>query len=306
MRILVTGVRGFIGSAVATAAHTQGHDVIGVDRSRYGRPLPEGLEVIEGDITRPAAWLGAFENVDVVVHSAAIHHTEQIAKEPVTSIDINLRGTRQMLASAAFSNVRRFVFLSSGKIYGEPLTCPSSEDDLLNPVEPYGLAKAMSEQYCKYYAAHSTMRCVSIRPFSVYGPGQDLTAGYIGQLIEGSLARRPVTLSGRPDFVRDFVHVDDVAKVCLAAAEADQPFDVVNAGSGRATILSDLVSEFARVCGHSIDVRYKTARTGTIERTLADVRRELPLLGSSPISLRAGLQQTIESFAQAHSAVAVA
>jgi UDP-glucose 4-epimerase len=260
--------------------------------------------VIEGDITRPAAWLGAFEKVDAVVHSAAIHHTEQIAKEPVKSIDTNLRGTRQMLASAEFSNVKRFVFLSSGKIYGEPLTCPSSEDDLLNPVEPYGLAKAMSEQYCRYYAARRAMRCVSVRPFSVYGPGQDLTTGYIGQLIDAALARRPVTLSGRPDFVRDFVHVDDVAKVCLAAAEADQPFDVVNAGSGRGTILSDLVSELATVCGHSIDVRYRTARTGTIERTLADVRRELPLLGRSPISLRSGLSQTIEWFAKANSAVA--
>lgn len=304
MKVLVTGVRGFIGSAVACAAHARGHDVVGVDRSRYGPALPDGLEVIEGDITRPAAWLGAFEKVDAVVHSAAIHHAEQIASEPVRSIDTNLRGTRQMLASAAFSNVKRFVFLSSGKIYGEPLSCPSSEDDLLNPVEPYGLAKAMSEQYCKYYAAHSSMRCVSIRPFSVYGPGQDLTAGYIGQLIEAALTRRPVTLSGRPDFVRDFVHVDDVAKVCLAAAEDDQPFDVVNAGSGRGTILSDLVSEFARVCGHNIDIRYRTARAGTIERTLADVRRELPLLGRPPMSLRSGLQQTIESFAQAHSAVA--
>ena len=303
MRILVTGVRGFIGLAVATAAHAQGHDVVGVDRSRYGHALPEGLEVIEGDITRPAA-LGVFENVDVVVHSAAIHHTEQIAKEPVTSIQTNLLGTRQMLNSAALSKVRRFVFLSSGKTYGEPLTSPSSEDDLLNPVEPYGLAKAMSEQYCKYYAARSTMRCVSVRPFSVYGPGQDLTAGYIGQLIDASLGGGTVTLSGRPDFVRDFVHVDDVAEVCLAAARTDQPFDVVNAGSGSSTSLRDLVLEFARLTRQTIDVRYKAARKGTIERTLADIRRELPLLARPPISLRFGLSQTIDWFADAHSAVA--
>jgi nucleoside-diphosphate-sugar epimerase len=145
---------------------------------------------------------------------------------------------------------------------------------------------------------------VSVRPFSVYGPGQDLTTGYIGQLIEASLGRSPVTLSGRPDFVRDFVHVDDVAEVCLAAARTDQPFDVVNAGSGHGTSIRELVSEVARLSGQSIDVRYKTARSGTIERTLADIRRELPLLARPPISLRSGLSQTIDWFAEAQSAVA--
>jgi nucleoside-diphosphate-sugar epimerase len=79
---------------------------------------------------------------------------------------------------------------------------------------------------------------------------------------------------------------------------------VVNAGSGHSTSLRELVSEVARLSGQSIDVRYKTARGGTIERTLADIRRELPLLARPPISLRSGLSQTIDWFAEAQSAVA--
>ena len=102
--------------------------------------------MVQGDVASPAAWRGEFEAVDVVFHSAALHHTDQIAHDPVRSIEVNLRGTRMMLEMAAESHVPRFVHLSSAKVYGEPVAFPSSEGDLLNPVEPYGLAKAASEQ----------------------------------------------------------------------------------------------------------------------------------------------------------------
>jgi nucleoside-diphosphate-sugar epimerase len=304
LRILITGASGFIGSALACAAHAQGHQVIGIDQSEAGRTLPDGVELIEADITRPARWRDAFEKLDLVIHTAAIHHTDKIAEGPIRSIEVNLRGTRLMLAMAAASGVAHFINLSSAKVYGEPLAFPSSEDDLLNPVEPYGLAKVMGEEYCKYYARHGNMRCVSVRPFSVYGPGQDLGTGYIGQLIDAWLSRRPTTIPGKPEFLRDFIHVNDVVDLCLAAARVDHTFDVINAGSGRSTSLRDLISEFAMLCGNSIDVRYSTARAGTIERTLADIGRELPLLGRPPTTLRDGLLETIQWFGKARSDVA--
>lgn len=296
MKILVTGVRGFIGAAVATAAHRAGHAVVGVDRTADGRALPDEVEFIEGDITRPAAWRSALRGVDVVVHSAAVHLASQIADGPIRSIEVNLHGTRLMLDVAAQSEVRSFVYLSSAKAYGEPLAFPSSEDDLLNPVEPYGLAKTLGEQYCAYYTARGGMRCVSVRPFSVYGPGQDLHTGYIGQLIEACLTDRPATLSGHPRFLRDFVHIDDVVDLCLAAAQRPEAYEVVNAGSGQATSLETLVASFAALCGESMHVDYSPARPGTIERTLADIRRELDLLGRRPIPLDTGLRETLTWF----------
>ncbi len=166
-------------------------------------------------------------------------------------------------------------------------------------MEPYGLAKAVSEQACTYFATHSEMRCISVRPFSVYGPGQDLRTGYIGQLLEGWRAGHPATFSGNPEYLRDFVHIDDVVSICLAAAQADHPFTVVNAGSGTATSLQDLVSTFVPLCGDHVDVDYVPARAGTITRTLADDRRGRQLLARSPISLRNGLLDTLQPFAPA-------
>lgn len=302
MRILVTGVNGFIGAAVATAAHAEGHEVVGVDLSTRERMLPPGVHEVRGDIISPATWWGELGNIDVVVHSAAVHRPDQIAERPVGSIEVNLRGTSLLLEMAAASGVQRFIYLSSAKVYGEPLAFPSSEDDLLNPVEPYGLAKAVSEQACSYFAAHSEMRCISVRPFSVYGPGQDLRTGYIGQLLEGRRTGLPVTFSGTPNYLRDFVHIDDVVSICLAAVQADQEFTVVNAGSGAATSLDDLVSAFVSLSGDRVDVDYAPARAGTITRTLADARRQRQLLGRSPISLRDGLLDTLQPGGLASSA----
>ncbi len=292
----MTGVQGFIGAALAHAAAAQGDEVIGVDRSAQGRALPGELELIEGDITDPGRWRTAFDGVDVVMHSAAVHRASEVEGDPIRSIEVNLLGTRLMLETAADAGVPCFVYLSSAKAYGEPQSFPSTEDDLLTPVEPYGLAKALGEEYCKHYAARGSMRCVSVRPFSVYGPGQDLSTGYIGQLIEAWLWSRSATLSGRPDFLRDFVHIDDVVDVCLAAARDSRGYDVVNAGSGQATSLRDLVRHFTALCGDRVDSRFSPARPGTIECTLADVRRTREFLGRPPIPLVPGLRETLEWF----------
>ena len=299
VRLLVTGVRGFIGAAVATGAHARGYDVVGVDAATDGRTLPPGVPVLLGDVTDPAAWFGELGTADAVVHCAAVHQPGQITRDPVRSIEVNLRGTRMMLEAASAAKVRRFVHLSSAKVYGEPLHVPSSEDDLLNPVEPYGLAKAVSEQTCAYVDARSAMLCLAVRPFSVYGPGQDLSTGYVGQLLEGWRTGGRVTLTGEPDYVRDFVHVDDVVGISLAAAETDHDVHVVNAGSGHATSLRELVSSFTSLCGDDLEVQYAPARAGTITRTLADTRRSAVLLGRPAVRLQEGLPGTLRSFTPA-------
>jgi UDP-glucose 4-epimerase len=253
------------------------------------------VEVVEGDITRPEEWRSAFDGVDAVVHCAAIHRPDEIADGMVRSIEVNLRGTRLMLETAAAAGVRRFVHLSSAKAYGEPLGYPSREDDLVNPVESYGLAKAVTEDYCRSFTARTGMRCLSLRPFSVYGPGQDFNTGYIGQLLEAWTLGTPVALSGHAGFVRDFVHIDDVVDICLAAAAQDQPFDVVNVGSGSPTTLGELIELFAAASGVDLDVGFRPARPGTIERTLADLERQNAVLGRSPIGLAEGLSGTVEA-----------
>lgn len=303
MKMLVTGARGFIGAGVIRAAHREGHQIIATDHAAQGRELPAGVEVIVGDVTRPEPWRSAFEGVDAVVHCAAVHRPGEIADDTVRAIEVNLRGTRLMLEAAADAGVKRFVYLSSGKAYGEPLGFPSREDDLVNPIESYGLAKVVTENFCRHFSANTGMRCVALRPFSVYGPGQDFDTGYIGQLLEGWMRGTPVVLSGHAGFLRDFVHVDDVIDVCLAAACADTPFDVVNVGSGSATSLGSLVELSAELFGTELNVTFRPARPGTIERTLADLTKQKTLLDRQPIQLSDGLRAMAEAYRRGKAAI---
>lgn len=293
MKILVTGARGFIGAGVVHAARHCGHSVIATDRAVEGRDFPSDIEMLQLDVTNPEGWRSALEGVDAVVHCAAIHRPDEIAQDTVRAIEVNLRGTRLMLKAAADAGVARFVNLSSAKAYGEPLGFPSREEDLVNPVESYGLAKVVTEDYCRHFTAQTRMRCLSLRPYSVYGPGQDLHTGYIGQLLEAWTAGTSVALSGNAEFVRDFVHIDDVVDICLAAAVQDYPFDVVNVGSGRPTRLGALIELFKTLSGAELQVTFKPARRGTIERTLADLQRQRAILDRDPIPLSVGLAGTV-------------
>jgi UDP-glucose 4-epimerase len=292
---LVTGARGFIGAGVVHSAHRDGHQVIAIDQSTEGRHLPTGVEFVLGDITRPEEWRSAFQGVDAVVHCAAIHPI-QIAENNVRGIEVNLRGTRLVLEAAADAGVQRFVHLSSAKAYGDPLGFPSREDDIVNPIECYGLSKVATEDYCRYFNAHTRMRCIALRPFSVYGPGQEFSTGYIGQLLEAYTVGTPAALSGTAEFIRDFVHIDDVVAVCMASALRDQPFDVVNVGCGIPMTLGELVELFASLFGTKGDVSFKQARPGTVERTLADLARLTAVLNRDPIAPTIGLRDTVEAY----------
>src|SRR3712207_2257105 len=103
MKLLITGVQGFIGAAIASTANALGHEVVGVDLLSQRRALPRGVRVIRGDVADPAGWWGEFDAVDVVFHAAALHHVGEVARDPIRSIEVNLRGTRMMLEMAAKS-----------------------------------------------------------------------------------------------------------------------------------------------------------------------------------------------------------
>ena len=296
MRILVTGARGFIGAAIVRRALSCGQEVVALDTAAGKRELPAEVEFILGDINAPVDWASKLRGVDALIHTAAIHRVDEVMVNPVKAISVNLHGTRAVLNAAAKAGVGRFVYLSTAKVYGVSLGFRSEESELPTPLEPYGLSKALSEQYCRVYQESTGMRCVSIRPFSVYGPGQDLDTGYIGQLIQSLRDNSPAVLSGTPEHIRDFVYIEDVVQLCMAAATRDLTFDVINAGSGRATSLSDLVKMFQKSAGRAIMVRYKEPSPGTIARSLAAIERMSLTLSSQPTNLADGLAQTLSWF----------
>lgn len=302
MHVLITGGHGLIGHAVAERLLAADHRVTNVDLPRFGVPdrVPGGpggpgaYDLIEADILDVADWGAVLGDVDVVVHTAGIHQVDEVARDPVRHIDVNVTGTHKLLTAAHQHGVRRFVYLSSAKVYGHAYGRASREDDLVAPVESYALGKVVAEHYCAHFAEQLDMATCSIRPFSVYGPGQDTHTGYIGALLESLRRGHRVVLAGAPDFVRDFVHLDTVVDLCVDAVCSEHPPPLVlNAGSGRATTLAELVTAFETVTERPLRVSYRDPRPGTLRFTLADTTRMNEFTRPTLPELEAGILETV-------------
>ena len=295
MRVLVTGSAGFIGAEIVRQLLEQGHGVRCLDNART---CAQDVDIITGDITDPEVCHAACHGMDAALHGAAIHHIETVASGPLRVLDVNVAGTLNMLRSAAACGVGRFVYLSSAKIYGEPETLPSLESDWPKPSEIYALSKVTGEHYCRLFHEREHMDIVIIRPFSVYGPRQSLNTGYIGMLLDALLHQKPLCFPGRADFVRDFVHVADVARLSMLAVTENLPgLTTLNSGSGMACSLAGLVEVIQNITGKPIAAGYSSARPETITRTQASMELARTILGySAQISLADGLEQTLAWF----------
>jgi nucleoside-diphosphate-sugar epimerase len=291
MRVLITGAHGFIGAAIIPELLDAGHEVVGMD-------CIGGTRIRIGDITRLNDCVAACQGADVVIHSVGIHLASQVAENPMQMVDVNVNGTLNILQAAEKAGTRRIVYLSSAKVYGEPEQLPSLETDLPRPREPYALAKLVAEQYCQTFHETCGMEAVVIRPFSVYGPGQDPNSGYIGMALEALKSDGVVSFPGRADYLRDFVHIDDVARLCTLAATADLPgFTVLNSGAGHAHTLDELVAMTATMADVRLRSRYRHASVETIRRTWGDMDSAQKLLGYRPeIDLQQGLADTVAWF----------
>lgn len=298
MHVLVTGGHGLIGHGVCERLLAAGHEVTVVDLPRFGVPdrVPEpgGYRLIEADILDVADWGGVLDDVDAVVHTAGIHQVDEVARDAVRHIDVNVTGTHKLLTAAHARGVGRFVYLSSAKVYGHASGRASRESDLVAPVESYALGKVVAEHYCAHFANELGMPTCSIRPFSVYGPRQDTHTGYIGALLESLRRGHRVVLSGDPEFVRDFVHIDTVVELCVTAVtSAEPPPLLLNAGSGEATTLAHLVKAFEAVTERTLHVSYRDPRPGTLRFTLADTEVMRAFARPTMPDLEQGILETV-------------
>ncbi len=305
MRILITGGSGFIGAKIARQLAASGHDVCSLD-ARPPKPCqtatPEQVHSVEGNIHDPGSCHKAVLGAEMVIHSAATHLATKVSRQPLQSIQTNVHGTLNLLNAAANAKVRRFVFLSSAKVYGEPTRLPSSEVDFARPYDSYSLSKMMCEHYCDRFRQETTMETVSVRPFSVYGPDQDLETGYVGMLVRALLEDEDPAFPGQPDFLRDFVHINDVVEVLTRVVHHEGPVPpVLNAGSGRTATLTRLVEIATRLTGRRILPTFIRPHKGTITRTQASLDTVCAALGPiSPIHVEQGLEETINAAQAAH------
>jgi UDP-glucose 4-epimerase len=306
--VLITGGAGFIGANLLRQID-DAHDVRVLDNLLRGRrellPGDRDIELIVGDIRDPDAVAQAVRGVDMVIHLAAFGSVVESVTDPVENFEINARGTFEMLRGAANAGVDRFIFASTGGAIMGDQEPPIDEDSLPWPISPYGASKLCGEAYLHAFAGSFDINPVALRFANVYGPYSAHKKGVVTRFIRAALAGGTFEIFGDGTSSRDYLHVDDLCRGILAAAESDLSDEVLHLASEKETTIDELAHLILELVGSEVEVVHHPKRAGEVERNFARAGRAKQVLGWEPqLSLRDGMQGTIEWF-RAHDTEAV-
>lgn len=295
MDVLVIGGHGFIGGHVVDALLAGGHGVRVLDRRPDPfRAAPPGVDAVTGDLGDPAAVFEALAGMDAVIHLASTTVPSTAALDPVADIQGNLVATVRLLDVMRKAGVGRIVYLSSGgTVYGIPEADPVPEAHPLRPISSYGVVKVAIENFLAAEAHQGGLLPVVLRPSNPYGPRQGHRGiqGLIGTLLWRAARGEPVEIWGDGSVVRDYIHVRDLARLCVAALGA--PASACwNAGSGEGRSVAEVIAQVQAVAGGP-EVVHRPGRPFDVPRVVLDTARARAESGWHPtISLEDGIKDT--------------
>ena len=306
-KVLVTGGAGTIGSHVVDQLVSRGAaEIVVLDNLVRGRlsnldhALAEGpVRLVEGDIRDAALVHELTEGKDLVFHLAAIRIT-QCAEEPRLANEVLVDGTFNVIEAAAAKRVRKVIASSSASVYGLAEEFPTTErHHPYNNDTFYGAAKAFNEGMLRSFHTMSGLDYVALRYFNVYGQRMDIHGVYTEVLIrwmERIDAGTPPLILGDGLQTMDFVHVVDIARANILAAESPSTDAVFNIASGVETSLNDLARELLSVMKSDLTPEHGPARkVNAVTRRLADVSAAADVLGfRAEIGLHEGLEALVD------------
>lgn len=296
MRTLVLGGSGFLGSHLVDVLLERGHEVRVFDRSHERfRQTPQGVEFQMGNFSDTAALAESLADMDQVFHFASTMVPSTSNLDPVADIEGNLVNTVRLLRLMRNSGVKRLVYLSSGgAVYGIPDASPVAEDHPLRPISSYGIVKVAIENYLYMEQHLHGLQALVLRPSNPYGPrqGHGGVQGVIGTFLRRVSRGEGLEVWGDGSVIRDFIHVEDFARLCAMGAEAGLT-GVYNAGSGTGQSIRQIVEVISQVCGREVPVDYKPGRGFDVPQIVLDISAIRDHLDWQPeISLEDGIART--------------
>jgi nucleoside-diphosphate-sugar epimerase len=306
MKAMVTGAAGFIGSHLSRRLVQEGAQVIGVDsftdfyprwiKERNLAPLAgnphfefHARDILELDLEN------ILPQVDVLCHLAAQAGVRSSwGKNFSVYIQNNIQSTQRLLEAAKGTPLRLFLYASSSSVYGLTPALPMVETSLLYPLSPYGVTKLAAEQLCFLYFKNYGVPTVSLRFFTVYGPGQRPDMAF-HKFFRAISEDRPLEVFGDGEQTRDFTFIDDIVEACFSASRKGKPGEVYNIGGGHRERLKDLFPLLESICGKKIKTKPSERQKGDVLHTFADIQKAQRDLGYSPrTDLEQGLREEWE------------
>jgi nucleoside-diphosphate-sugar epimerase len=306
MRFLVTGGAGFIGSNIVKRLVSEDHSVRVLDNFATGRrenleDVWDKIDLVEGDIRDFWTVINATKNIDYILHQAALPSVQRSIQNPLTTTEVNVNGTLNMLEAARFHKVKRIVYASSSSTYGNTPTLPKEESMRSQPLSPYAITKLAGEEYCISFYRIYGLEAVCLRYFNVFGPHQNPASQYaavIPKFIVSFLEDRPPVIFGDGEQSRDFTFIDNVVEANLLACVKDEAVGkVMNVACGKKFSLNDLVTKLQKIAGKKIEAVHQEAQIGDIKHSLASIDLAKKVLGYQvKVDFEKGLEKTFEWF----------
>ena len=295
---LVTGVAGFIGSAVARALLAQGHTVVGIDNlsTGFAENVPAGVEFFRSDCQADDLYPRLpKKNYDAIFHIAGQSSGEISFDDPVYDLRTNAESTLRLLKFAMERNCRRFIYAGTMSVYGKRPDEAVTEEAPCFPESFYGVGKLASEHYLRLYEQYG-IRSTSLGLFNVYGPGQNMSnlrQGMVSIFMAMMIKDKHIHVKGSPNRYRDFVYIDDVVQAFLLCLERPQSAGkVLNIAAGSKVHVGELVEKLQSLHPTPVTVEYSGATSGDVHGIYADISLAAKYLGYDPtVNLGEGLRR---------------
>ncbi|MBQ6773052.1 MAG: UDP-glucose 4-epimerase GalE [Synergistaceae bacterium] len=304
MSVLICGGAGYIGSHNVRAFTAHGEDVIVIDNLATGHraSLPENIKFYEGDIRDGLILDKIFteNNIEAVIHFCAFSLVGESVEKPLKYFNNNVGGMISLLEAMQRNNVKRIIFSSTAATYGEPDKIPILETDPTRPTNPYGESKLIMEKMIHWAGLQHNIKYVALRYFNVAGAWHDGSIGedhhpethLVPLILQVPLGKRKsITVYGNdyntPDgtCIRDYVHVEDLAKAHIQALEYLRnggSSNIFNLGSGDGYSVMEMINAAREATGHEIPLEIGSRRAGDPARLVADSHKAHEVLGWVP------------------------
>jgi UDP-N-acetylglucosamine/UDP-N-acetylgalactosamine 4-epimerase len=304
-RWLITGVAGFIGSNLLEELLNLDQEVVGLDNLSTGnsRNLKEvqrsvshdrwkRFSFVEGDICDYCICKRVVDNIDYVLHQAALGSVPRSIENPLKTNAANITGFLNMLEASHKAKVVSFTYAASSSTYGDSKDLPKVEDNIGNPLSPYAVTKLVNELYAAVYARNYGFKSIGLRYFNVFGQRQDPKGAYaavIPKWTQALIGNNEVRINGDGFTSRDFCYIDNVVQMNILAATAsddckDNVFNVAFSDRTSLNELFDLIKENLQKNGIEVDQSpiYQDFRAGDVRHSQADISKARKVLGYSP------------------------
>lgn len=274
-RAIVTGGAGFVGSHIVEELLKDGLEVISIDDYSGGKhenlaaflPNPRFTEV-ECDITNLEALRPHFKDVDVVFHQAVSKMTVCL-KDPRRDLEVNAKGTFNLLELARDHGVKKFVHASTGSVYGEARYYPTDEEHPLNPASYYGVSKLAADKYVRAFSQLYNMDTTILRYYHVFGPRQESSdvGGVVSIFARRAMEGKPLIIYGDGSQLRSFTYVKDVVNINrLVARTPGTKGEAYNCASGIKVTIKELAEQVLESLGRTdVGIQYQDWKLGDIK-----------------------------------------